>query len=69
MHGNLGPFNLLIGNEKANVSSGESLRRKSNTQAHGKVAGGMACCPSQDDSTSAFPESAVDRLDEWKAHQ
>lgn len=66
MHGNLSPFNLLIGNEKANLSSGESLRRKSNTQAHGKVDGGMARCPSQDDNSSTFPES--DRLDDWKAH-
>lgn len=28
MQGNLGPFNLLIGNQKANISSGDSLRRE-----------------------------------------
>lgn len=66
MHGNLSPFNLLIGNEKANLSSGESLRRKSNTQAHGKADGRMTRCPSQDNNNSTFPES--DRLDDWKVH-
>lgn len=52
MHGNLSPFNLLIGKERANLSSGESLRSQGNTRAKGKVEGrsGAAPPPSQEDS-------------------